>query len=332
MENPIQNPQPQDNVKSSVPTIQPKNSPGPLVGEMDSETMEYLGFPTPEQQQRYDETRITINKRRDEIFNKPFVRPIDPTKLSEDGRSLRRRVGGVDTVTNRNVSRVDAILGRINNLRKPGRMQALPFDEAQFIVQAIYENDLANRARTPYWTEETFKVVDDVTKYFIGDPTGPISLTKNLYVYGAVGVGKTYLFRMMSILCDVVPINEMRFSMVGSKRLMRTIKNDQSLKALSRIDQGNWLIDDLGAEKRWTKLYAEDVDPMDELINSVYEAYIDNGKKTHWTSNKEPDELEAIYGTRNYDRFTEMNESVFFPGESIRIDPNQVDEETDEQE
>ncbi|WP_020603305.1 hypothetical protein [Spirosoma spitsbergense] len=303
-----------DKAKSSEPS-----TPNNLSDEAIAQS---LGFPTPEQQKEYDQTQQRIQQKRDRFYGQPTVRPIDYAKLSDDGKVHREKVAGKLTSTQPAISRLDSILSRVTAFRQPMRSQTLPFAEAQLIVKAIYENALAGRERKPYWTQESFNIVDDVTRYFIGDPTGPIPLTKSLYVYGPVGVGKTYLFRMMSILCEVVPIPEMRFSMVSTKRLLRAISDTKSLKPLARIEKGNWLIDDLAEEKKIVRVYGDEENPIDHLITTCYEAFVDNGKKTHFTSNRQPDEIEPRYGTRAYDRFSEMVEPIYFPGESLRTDPN----------
>jgi predicted ATPase len=278
-------------------------------------------------QKTFADTNNRVQQLRDKHYGTPEYKGTDFDKLPDTGKAHYKKVGADPAAGMRNVSQIDAILKRVATMRKPQRTQVLSFEDAQQVVRAIYENDLANRDRTPYWTEESFAVVDDVTRYFIGDPTGPIPLSKNLYVYGSVGVGKTYLFRMMNLLCELVPIRGMAFGMVSTKRLMRTISETKSLRPLKQLEKGDWLVDELGGEKKLIKVYGDVEDPMDYLITSTYEAYIDYGKRTHYTSNKQPDELEAIYGTRNYDRICETVVPILFPGKSIRIDPNLKDDD-----
>lgn len=253
--------------------------------------------------------------------------PIDYSKLSTHGKAYREKfdknVTQANTTTN--ATRLDSILGRVLKLKQPTRALALPYSEARVVIDAIYENDLANRGRLPYWTDEQELILERVTRYFIGDAGDPdrpnvnwIPLSANLYIYGRVGIGKTFLFDAMKILCEVVPIPEMAFQNISAKAIMLAVHNAKSMSPLNFLKKGNLLIDDLGAEDRSELIYGKDQDPMDYVLDFRYRSYIRSGLKTHFTSNRQPSELEKIYGTRNYDRICEMGESILIPGVSKR--------------
>ena len=107
--------------------------------------------------------------------------------------------------------------------------------------------------------------------------------------------------------------------------MLMAISSAKSLSPLYAAQKGVWLFDDLGEEKSEVVLYKDAENPMDNLLSARYEAYINSGLLTHFTSNKQPDDIEHIYGTRIADRFSEWVQSIFFEGETLRIDPNLTD-------
>jgi hypothetical protein len=292
-----------------------------------------LGFPSPALQAEFDKTQKRIQGRKDRFYGiTSAVVPIDPSKLTEDGKAHRSRVQTPSQQPK--ALRLDAILERVGKGVPVRRSLALPYEEARIVVDAIYQRELLARNRYPIWNEETDLILERITRYFIGDPGDPtrpdvdwIPLTKCVFLYGAVGVGKTFLFRIMRTLTQVVPINEMAFQIVSAKKIILAVHNAKSMAPIGKLHAGGLLIDDLGEEKKQSLIYGEAQDPMDHLLGDRYESYIETGLPTHFTSNVMPGELEEIYGTRNYDRLLEMTVPILFPGTSKRPD----DEEADDQ-
>jgi len=111
---------------------------------------------------------------------------------------------------------------------------------------------------------------------------------------------------------QIVPIECMKFRIISAKELVQSCADDKSLNPLKQWKScGNLLIDDLGEEKEFVANYSNTDNPMDVLLSARYEAYISHGHLTHFTSNKQPSELEDRYGTRIFDRICETAESNF---------------------
>lgn len=300
---------------------------------------EDLGIPSPDLQQQFDATKKRIQERRDRFYGKTSaVTPVDESKLTPQGKAYREKLKNVGTTPK--ALRLDSILARINSRKPIVRPQVLPYEEARIVVDAIYENELAVRNRYPIWDDETDLLLEKVTRYFIGDPgdadrmmpnpfqgkpgepaTVPVDwipLTKSIFLYGDVGVGKTFLFDVMCTLAKVVPIEAMQFQVISAKEIILAVHNAKSMHPISQLRKGGLLIDDLGEEDRTEMVFGKHQDPMDHLLSYRYRAFIQTGLLTHFTSNKQPDELESIYGTRVFDRLLEMVEPLLFPGTSKR--------------
>lgn len=287
-----------------------------------------MGFPDKSTQDAYDETHKRALARRDKFYQTSFVRPVDASKLTEKGRADRASVAAA----NREVSQLDAILGRLNqDIRVSHRQQVLPFEVAKIVVTTAFEKEMARKKKRVYFTDEQLAIVDDITKYFIGDPSGPYSLVKGLFVYGGLGVGKTMLFRVMQTVCRVTPILEMQFEEVATKTLYEryvTYKESKEKKnnPLAQYSRGHLLLNDLGEERQTHISYTNEERPMDLLLSERNEAWDRFGHLTHVTTNLGlgdsetalEDQLNKVYGSRILDRFHDMFEIILLPGESKR--------------
>jgi hypothetical protein len=292
-----------------------------------------LGFPSPSLQAEFDRTKEQAQKAKNKFYGiTSAVVPLDPSKLTDAGKAHRSRVQAPSQQPK--ALRLDAILERVGKGAPVRRGLALPYEEARTVVNVIYQRELLARNRYPIWDEDTELLLEKITRYFIGDPGDPtrpdvdwIPLTKCVFLYGAVGVGKTFLFRVMRTLTQAVPINEMAFQIVSAKKIILAVHNAKSMAPIGKLHFGGLLIDDLGEENQQSLIYGEAQDPMDHLLSDRYESHIETGLPTHFTSNKLPSQLEAIYGTRNYDRLLEMTVPLLFPGTSKRPDYAEADDE-----
>ncbi len=98
---------------------------------------------------------------------------------------------------------------------------------------------------------------------------------------------------------------------------MQEVADENTLKPIRKFFSGNLMLDDLGEEKQMLKLYGNAENPMDLLITERYRAFQEKGTLTHATSNLPPTKLD-VYGTRLFDRFSDMTHAVLLPGGSKR--------------
>lgn len=238
-------------------------------------------------------------------------------EMTEAGRAYSEKMRQINYAPE--PTRLEGILQRVNQVVKPVvRPHVLPYEEATVVVNEIYRQELLRKDRQMVLTDELADALEAITRYFIGDPDGPLPLTKGLFLYGGVGVGKTFLMSVMNTLTQVVPIPLMAFATVSTKDLVRAVKDAKSLAPLAAYERGGLLLDDLGEEKNDVRLYGDSDSPMDLLLSNRYIHYTRSNQLTHATSNLDPSDIEKRYGTRIYDRFFEMFEGVLLTGESKR--------------
>ncbi|WP_177225941.1 hypothetical protein [Arsenicibacter rosenii] len=245
-------------------------------------------------------------------------KPVKVEARTEDAEAYLRRMSGQPQAPSRE-HRLSAILGRIEAGRRWIRPQEIGFNDASVIIRRIYQADLTAQEREFSLQPGVGEIFEDIIRYFIGDPESPIPLTKGLFLYGANGVGKSYMLKMFKRFCDVIPIPQMQFQIAQTKEILQAVSDASNLKALNPYKSGGLLLDDLGEEKALKKIYGEAENPMDMLISARYERFIDHGTLTHFTSNLVPEEL-TRYGTRIYERLNEMTTFISVPGRSYRFD------------
>jgi len=62
------------------------------------------------------------------------------------------------------------------------RQHDLPTDHALLIAEKIYEAELSKFGKKLYWqSKDNRDIFEDVTRYFCGDPDGPLSFAKGLF-------------------------------------------------------------------------------------------------------------------------------------------------------
>lgn len=285
-----------------------------------------MGIPDEQTQKAYN---LAHQKAMERLNNRnSFVKPIDPSSLTEEGREYREKMNRV----NQEPTQLEGILARLNkSVRVTYRQQVISFEIAHEVFYKAMAMELTRKNKGMVFTPEQTIIIDNIIKYFIGDPTGPYLLQKGLFVYGSYGVGKTILFRIMQLLCQIIPIPDMEFAETPTKSLYEAYvdfkeSKEKKVNPLSKFSRGNLLLNDLGEESQVVISYKNEQRPMDLLLDERNIAWDRFGAKTHVTSNlgmgDTEDALEkqlnAIYGTRILDRFMDMFNFIFMPGESKR--------------
>lgn len=305
----------------------PTNDTPDKSGEKPLEAYVTNGLSVSEQER----SRVAWQKARDRVHNisRSAVVPRDESKMTEAAKAYSEQLRIFNSSPE--PTRLAKVLNSLETLiRRDPRRQVIPYEEARIIVDRIIQLETERKGRLPLTDPYTEQVFEDVTRYFIGDPDSPIPLQKNLFIYGNTGVGKDFLMKVMSYLCQVVPIPEMQFETVATKYLLRQVSKAKNLSPLDRYEKGPLLLEDLGDERKLVHLYKDDENPIDHLLTTRYIGFTKSNLRTHITSNLMPDEVEKRYGTRLYDRFMEMFEPVFYEGSSKRQDPEKPESPDDQ--
>lgn len=217
----------------------------------------------------------------------------------------------------------DVVFDRaMNAIKRPQKQmrQVMEYEVAKRLVWKIGNAILEERGRKWEIEDCQKEIVESLVKYFINDPTGRLDNSKGLYLWGDVGRGKTFLFEVMKVFADAVPITAKRFRMVSCAEIADKLlwARGESGQQMSDYHQGGWMFDDLGNEPGAIKSYGNEVQVMERLLVARYSKFTNGLCLTHVTSNDTPDELLQKYGTRLSDRAKEMFNFVFLRGESKR--------------
>lgn len=123
----------------------------------------------------------------------------------------------------------------------------------------------------------------------------------SLCIRGDVGTGKSFFF-----YCAGVP--------ALSVELAQGMPIEKINRALESWRDTDILIDDIGKENADYKSYGTSLG----LVDYIIERRLDTCARTHFTTNRTPQELENRYGTRIVDRLTQLCTVVVLNGQSRR--------------
>lgn len=211
------------------------------------------------------------------------------------------------------LNKFQAILDNRQNKKAVERFKITHFDEATIreMLMRCYQSNVIQRRIEFINDESTQRNVSKAAKWLTGD------YKVGLMLYGGVGNGKTTLARsiceLIAILCEketwtgkgVVEVSALDLSkmIVDAPEQYNEIKESEML-----------FIDDMGIEPSTVKSWGNELSPVTELLYFRYDKQL----FTLATSNLNDEELSKWYGIRILDRFNEMFDRVYFPGNSYR--------------
>lgn len=141
------------------------------------------------------------------------------------------------------------------------------------------------------------------------------SLKKGLLLTGKCGTGKTALLRIFKHI--VMYHKKMSFSITSSNQVVRDYDTNGS-ECLEKYIVRKYLFDDFGSENKG-KYYGKDEEVFKTIIEERYNKFIENGLRTHLTSNLTLSQIKERYGDRVYSRLHEMFNIIVLDGTDRRI-------------
>lgn len=204
--------------------------------------------------------------------------------------------------------------------------QAIPYADARRLTWLMMKTTLQQRGKTIAIDDQNRAVIQQMVKWFIGDPTCELDLKKGILLTGSVGTGKTFLLNTMQALTVAARIEARHFRMarcVDVAELIRSQNADtktatKAAAQLERMAHGAWCFDDLGHEPLSVKVWGDERHVMEPILSRRYNAFVAGDCITHATTNLSKEKLREFYGDRLADRFTEMFNIILLDGESRR--------------
>lgn len=167
------------------------------------------------------------------------------------------------------------------------------------------------------FSPEDKAIIGQLIRYFINDPVCIWSLTKGLWLWSGVGVGKTEIVQLMSKFTKKLNLSK-SFNFVNMSEEYDTARNDKNCNNLDKLIQGNKCFDEFLYRHGDVNSYGNKINLNESIIESRYIRNQKYGQITHLISNVSPLESETILNARITDRLMEMCTVVEWKGESKR--------------
>lgn len=147
--------------------------------------------------------------------------------------------------------------------------------------------------------------------YFIQDHNAGaiigLDINKGLLISGPAGCGKTTLMNLMPCCAW----HKIKYEMIPTRNIVNNF-NEVGFEVLEKYkDTKDYCFDDLGLEPTGCH-NTKDCNVMEEILLSRYDLFKTKNVKTHITTNLNPEELEARYGSQFMNRLGEMFNLIGF--------------------
>ncbi len=201
----------------------------------------------------------------------------------------------------------------------------ISFEDGKKLFIHILQNELEVNGNALVLEEANQEKVNELLKYFMGLPCR-LNAKKGIYLYGAVGRGKTVIMQALMIFCNTVEskltaadklFTPHKFQLKNAKSIVNELAQNKKADVIKQYYTGALCIDDLGAEDSY-KLYGNDMDVVGDIIVERYQKYQHYGQLTHATSNTKPSDWNGKYGERVESRLSEMFNVIVLLGKDKR--------------
>lgn len=247
---------------------------------------------------------------------------------TEEGKAYIQKLKQSDAV-NRDLG-IESMLAEIMGVKRPGSVvvpYGIRFIDAKMLFEKIIQQQLSAIGKTYKVEAENYEKIDELIKYFIGEP-GKLNPNKGVYLYGAVGRGKTRVMEAIMVMCNTIEkrleANDMQFTsrkfqLKNAKSIVVELGESKSAQTIKKYYTGPLCIDDMGSEDSF-KLWGNDMNVVGDIVVERYQRYQQSGLLTHATSNTLPTEWTKKYGERVESRLNEMFNVVVLLGQDKRKD------------
>ena len=174
---------------------------------------------------------------------------------------------------------------------------------------------MAKQKRQFIFDQYNKNLLAGLTKYFTWQASSPYCIEKGLWLFGPVGVGKSFLLEVFEAFTN-------KFNLPTSFKLhnLKTIScncQQEGVGSLKKYFQGFNAFDDVGFENT-VKYMGNSICVFSELINEIYKKHTKSGKIALVTTNLLPPAIGAKYGERIEDRLKQLFTFICLGGGSKR--------------
>lgn len=189
-------------------------------------------------------------------------------------------------------------------------------------LRAAHISDLQNEPFEWDMTPEFAAALRGLTKYFINDPSAehdgkPLPLTKGLFIYGAVGTGKTEIMLIFERFCRDNNLTK-AFQFSSLSKIYTDAKASADFDPIAPNVCFDRCFDEFGRYTGAAKRYGDDLDINEAILEQRYERFKRYGQLTHLVSNMDTNEAKDRFSPMIFDRVRSMCSGIYFKGESKR--------------
>lgn len=191
-----------------------------------------------------------------------------------------------------------------NSLKTLPKSMKLDLETAKYNVWHIINELKPNYDFTHYNKPKIL----ELTKYFIDDPTCIYDLKKGIGLFGANGVGKSFLMEVFRLFAN--KLKHKQFEIVNCKEFVTEISIKEQYELIQDYTLRPICFDELMKEAKGKK-YGFDIDTMDYILSKRHRMDI----LTHYISNKTPDDIITTYNKDVDSRAHSMFNFIFLDSE-----------------
>lgn len=167
------------------------------------------------------------------------------------------------------------------------------------------------------------KLLRELSAYFTGNAC-QLDLTKGLLIYGPVGTGKSFLFRVFRRMAAEMQYDVRRFRIAKIPQLYNDIQEGDAIN-LGHLYQNQWCLDDLGFHAQEVRNWGNRLNLVEMILTRRYDLFVGEGLVTHISSNVpfvsrgEVKVLDQILDGRIVSRLRQMMNIVVLGGPDYRM-------------
>lgn len=146
---------------------------------------------------------------------------------------------------------------------------------------------------------KTIEFSKNFIKWLIGDSTGLFDPKKSLYMWGALGVGKSTLaevgYMFMSYLKYRTNWTSRHYEFISMDELFLEMYTTASLDKIGKLAKGFWCLDELREKHLSYKHYGNNFNILADILAARHNLWKHTGTNTIITANIPPDKLDAVF-------------------------------------
>lgn len=160
-------------------------------------------------------------------------------------------------------------------------------------------------------------IIRNLILWFINCPESKYRLDKAPYLYGSFGTFKTELMLLFQKFAEQNRLRK-RFEFVNWEGQYTKAVADSDFDMVMPNIYLNRCFDEFGRRTMVLNRYGNQVLPNDAIIEARYQRFKQYGQLSMFISNFDPNHAKTVLSPVAFDRITEMIQSIFWPGQSMR--------------